>query len=279
MPGNLNNTQFTLPGLGGMRQGQPTSPEKPVHPFVEHAQSKWSGPTPGQQVMGVHDLGGDGPWKATYEVDHTGMVQERANETKGKSTVQRVLHTGPERHLNDPSPAVSLYRTHGGAKADSILTKRRGEAVAAGHPDTPEGARAFLHSEKYSDAFIDQNIGESQKLQDHWASMPVHQIPSNAPVHTGQSVHETLDGGDTSRIPKIRGSLQNGHDIQKPAWMVKKAGRLYALDGHHRITAAREEGRESYPAHVWDMDAEKKARSSGMPARNAMAAMPKPKGL
>jgi hypothetical protein len=51
---------------------------------------------------------------------------------------------------------------------------------------------------------------------------------------------------------------------------MKKAGRLYALDAHHRMHAARQEGLATFPARVWDWDKENRPQK-GKPGSAATA--------
>lgn len=244
----LSSAQFSQPSLPGL-EAEPhrvTEAKQAVAPFVEH--NSWSGPIPGQQVMGVHDLGGDGRWKATYEIDHAGNVSEPQSSR---------VATGPEQGARDSRPAARYYATHGG------IYGKQPTPVA---DDAPvQDRHHFEHMQR-----------NYERVTSHWAAQPVHQIPSGTPIHTAQDVGETR-GEDDPRIQNIRADLQNGGEIQKPAWLMKKAGRLYALDGHHRIDAARMEGHSHFPAHVWDLDAEEKGKPGA--AAKAVSSMPKPRGF
>jgi hypothetical protein len=105
----------------------------------------------------------------------------------------------------------------------------------------------------------------SPQVQAHWESQPLHHIASDALIHTAQSMHETEGGRDPmmnegrKRVDVINASLARGEEIQNPAWIVKHNERLYALDGHHRILASRESGKPTFPARVWDRDAERRS--------------------
>jgi len=230
--------QFQQSALPGLDHIQPGLPQRQKKEFVDQSASKYSGPIPGQLVMGVHKLGGDAighpsrGWhqEPFYEADHTGMIQELGDSGPSRPTLQRAVSPVDIEAKHNVQRTVNFYRSYGGAKADQ------------------------------------------PHVQEHWASQQLHMIPANAPVHTGQDPRETLWGHDAddvhagkvaehaaegrARIDAIRQTLHNGEGIKNPAWLMKRAGRLYALDGHHRIVAAREEGHTHYPAHVWDWDAE-----------------------
>lgn len=276
----LNSSQFSQPTLPGLNEGPRVERAKAALPFVEHERSKWSGAIPGQQVMGVHDLGGDGPNKTTYEVDKTGMVGESTvihhGEVQKPSGLMKGPPTsGPEQAVRDSRPARFMYASHGGALANNILQRNERRAAESDYPDV----RSMLREEDgMKTAQVESDIARTKALHEHWASQPLHQIRTDAPVHTAQSARETETEKPSSQ--GLRASLQNGEDIREPAWIMKKAGRLYALDAHHRMHAARQEGRETFPARVWDWDAENTPRK-GKPgaAAKAVAAMPKPKGL
>lgn len=185
---------------------------------------QWSGPDPGQLVMGVHDATHGNPTSAgdftphtPFEVDKHGFVYEHTFVPHG---VGRVNSSADKAAGNDS--ARNLYKRYGGGK----------------------------------DA--------DPKVQEHWANQPLHQVPANTLVHTSQDYDTTefkatpTKAPGRERIDAIRSSLKDGGEIRDPAWMVRQSGRLYAMDGHHRIVAAREEGLSHYPARIWDRDAEKK---------------------
>lgn len=281
----LNSSQFSQPTLPGLNEGPRVERAKAALPFVEHERSKWSGAIPGQQVMGVHDLGGDGPRKVTYEIDKTGMVNENiqihdGEHVKGSGMMKGPPTTGPEQHLYDSKPARFMYATHGGALANNVIERLRsahgpGQFEMEGHT-TPE---SWLKEEDgWSTRSIESDVNRTKALHAHWASQPLHHIPTDTPIHSAQAVGETETEKPSSQ--GLRQSLQNGEQIREPAWIMKKAGRLYALDAHHRMNAARQEGLGTFPARVWDWDAENRP-SKGKPkaALSAIAAMPKPKGL
>lgn len=185
---------------------------------------QWSGPDPGQLVMGVNDLThghptthGDFTPHKPFEIDQHGFIYEHTGGSGG--TAPRMKPSADKEAGNES--ARDLYRRFGGGR-DS-----------------------------------------DPKVQAHWDSMPLHHVRSDTPVHTSQGydVTEHKATGDKAdgrtRINAIRESLAAGEDIKKPAWMVRQSGRLYAMDGHHRIVASREEGRETYPVRLWDRDAER----------------------
>ena len=256
----LSSAQFSQPALPGLEMVDTRRVEraKAVAPFVEHERSKWSGAIPGQQVMGVHDLGGDGPRRTTYEIDKTGMVGESHvvnNVTDDgphhTSLVKGPPTTAPERHVYDSKPARHLYASHGGGLARNVIEMGQTEGM---HPRD-----------------VENNVRRTQALHDHWNSQPLVHVRTDAPIHTAQGVTETQNEKPTSQ--GLRQSLQNGEDIREPAWLVKKAGRLYALDAHHRMHAARQEGLATFPARVWDWDAENRPKGKPGAAASAMSKM------
>lgn len=240
--------QFSQPTLPGVDAGLPRRTSKPEPQFVNNVGRTYSGPIPGQMVMGVHNLGGDalnhvsrgGHQEPFYEVDPTGFVKELGDS--GRHGLMRRFVSPVDISANhNVQQTVGLYRKWGGGRAG-----------------------------------IDE-------VEDHWDRQPLHQIRSDAPIHTGQDWQETLYGDDRAdvmykgttyggsppeeaegrqRVNAIRASVQQGNPIRKAAWLVKRAGRLYSLDGHHRVLAAREEGLSHFPARVWDMDAEAAAKAT-----------------
>lgn len=88
-------------------------------------------------------------------------------------------------------------------------------------------------------------------VKDFWDKQPVHSVNADTPVHSTQSHRDTENSGSVERI---RRELSSGAKIENPAWLVKDKGRLFVLDGHHRIAAARQAGRKNFPARVWDRD-------------------------
>lgn len=88
-------------------------------------------------------------------------------------------------------------------------------------------------------------------VREFWDRQPVHSVKADTPLHSTQSHTDTEhDGG----VDDIKKDLDAGGRIQNPAWIVKDRGRLFVLDGHHRIAAARRAGRSDFPARVWDRD-------------------------
>lgn len=187
---------------------------------------RWSGPDPRQRVMGVHDLAeNDG------QMDVHGFVSERPTAMRGELDP---VHPGKvnDSHLNE---TVDLYRHYGGGHA----------------------------SEPY--------------IQGKWATHPVQQVPSSALIHTIQNSDETETGKGygrsesaqtfralfpgrregRERVNAIRDDVEAGNPIENPAWLIKKNDRLLAVDGHHRIVAAREAGLSHFPARIMDLDKKK----------------------
>jgi hypothetical protein len=90
-------------------------------------------------------------------------------------------------------------------------------------------------------------------VREHWVNQPRTEIRTDTPLHTTQSTYDTAGMGDLHGIVR---DLEAGGKINKPAWVVKDKGKMFVLDGHHRITAARMAGLSHFPARVWDRDAE-----------------------
>jgi hypothetical protein len=103
---------------------------------------------------------------------------------------------------------------------------------------------------------------EDPHVQAHWARQPLHQVRADTPIETTQHWHETSDPNNEDAGDEIRKSLASGEPIKKPVWLARSKNRLYALDGHTRMLAAREAGLSHYPAHVWDLDTTQKAGRS-----------------
>lgn len=208
--------------LPGMEDMKPQAPRHVVEaPPV--TPGHWSGPIPGQLVMGVHNAEhghptthGDFTPHEPFEVDQHGFVHERGSIP---GTLSRVKPSADKAAGNES--ARDLYKRFGGAR------------------------------------------DKSPEIRAHWDAQPLHQINSDTPVHTSQDYDTTefKSTGDKpagrERIEGIKTSLRQGDPIRDPAWLVRQSGRLYSMDGHHRIVAAREEGLPSYPARVWDRDAER----------------------
>lgn len=191
----------------------------------------WSGPDPHQRIMGVRDLA-----ENNGQLDEHGFVHEPNPKFLNNPLVNRAGadYKSADDRIGDVTRAKDFYRTVGGSHA------------------------------------------HKEHVQDHWSKQPVHDIPSSAPIHTGQYWDlETEKGHDRlglspevpegrQRINSIRGSMEkSGFDREQAPWLVKHNNRLYALDGHHRIVAAREAGLQSFPARVWDRDAERAALKPG----------------
>jgi len=88
--------------------------------------------------------------------------------------------------------------------------------------------------------------------REHWGRQPLVHIRTDTPLHSTQSAVDTEHTGD---LKGIRRDLEAGGEINNPAWVVKDNGKLFVLDGHHRIAASRMAGRHQFPARLWDRDA------------------------
>lgn len=95
---------------------------------------------------------------------------------------------------------------------------------------------------------------KTASVREHWDKQPQTRVRTDTPVHSTQWHGDTEGVGD---IESITRDLTNGGKINDPVWLVKDMGKLYALDGHHRITASRRAGLADYPARIWDRDAER----------------------
>ena len=94
---------------------------------------------------------------------------------------------------------------------------------------------------------------KDKRVRDHWVKQPRTEIRTDTPLHTAQSTYDTEGVGS---IDDIVNDLKSGGKINQPAWIVRDKGKLFVLDGHHRITAARRAGLSHFPARLWDRDAE-----------------------
>lgn len=250
---DLNRAQFqpALPGLDALKpqpRGNLAVLRDLTHrEFVDDKAHTYRGPIPGQQVMGVHHLGGDAinhisrgsHQEPFYTVDPTGMVQETGDSGRRQPAGARWVSPADIEAKQNVAKTMNLYPRYGGVQKDD--------------PET----------------------------QKHWAAQPLQHIDTMHAVHTGQDWRETEWGADADRIMAgarrqdnaagrqrinaVRATLQQGEDIREPAWIVKRSGRLYSMDGHHRIVASREEGRETFPARVWDLDADEAKRARRKP--------------
>lgn len=214
----------------------------------------YRGPMPGQTVMGVdrlhegkvgrRDPFGDPP-ERHYEVDPHGFVHEgytaQGHDLRGAVNGNR---TG--------IGAASLYGSHGGRFSSTMRESLDGESpsdLGMSHEDVVEHDRRV------------------RQVRAHWKQQPLVQMPTTALIHTQQDYADT-EGDDTGagregrlRIEAVREDVERGAKIRKPAWIAKVNGRHFALDGHHRIVAAREGGAETFPARVWDIDGENAAHT------------------
>lgn len=186
----------------------------------------YRGPLPGQMAMGPH--GEPSEWKQesaeipgaratrSLEADSLGFYQEH-----GEGSTSPVGRTTPSTPWDPRIDAEQMYGENQSA------TWHRGVGMARG-----------LGSHYY--------VGNPK-----WNTIRQTQVHVDTPVHTTQPSTETFDE-DPNRI---HGMIDSGQ-IHKPAHLLRLGGRLFALDGHHRIATARIRGDEHYPAKIWDADAE-----------------------
>lgn len=195
---------------------------------------QWSGPPRGQLVMGVNDLSHGHPTSAGDFTPHEPFEVDQHGFVHERTFVPgSMTRVSPSADTSVSNPSArNLYRDYGG-----------------GRDKDPE-VRAL------------------------WDAVPVKDVPSSTLIHTGQD-YDTTEFKHTSfkppgreRIDSLRGAVREGQAIE-PSWLVKQSGRLYAMDGHHRIVAHREEGTETFPARVWDIDAVEKARNDRIAKRQA----------
>lgn len=260
--------QPTLPGMEDPSQFAERSPTRPKRGVTKRqdeqrrfdnqekktrrratgpVMSNWSGPDPGQQIMGVHDLAED-----NGQLDMHGFVSEAPPGEWNKRAANGMLIRPT------PRPGfISPDTNNLGSGGNGFQARHLYRTVGGSYSDEPH-------------------------VKKHWKAQPLVQVPSDAVIHTGQHVSETEIGREPygepppgpddptegrARVNTIREDLMKGNPVRNPAWLVKHNNRLYALDGHHRILAAREAGLESFPARIWDRDAERPRKSRSRGAR------------
>lgn len=193
------------------------SPGKPPRKKRPAAEKpQWSGPIPGQTVMHPRRLG-----ELSYGVD--------ANEVA-------LGTTAPEsRHMEvDPHGFVQqVHDVSGYSKQFQDLDLDRGSInLYSTHGGGVRG---------------------QQSVRDHWVKQPLAQVRTDSPLHTTQSYYDTDANPGVDAIVR---DLSLGGKINQPVWLARDKGKLFVLDGHHRITAARKAGLSHVPARIWDRDAE-----------------------
>jgi hypothetical protein len=213
-----------LPGLGRLK-GSPSRQFVKApgwHSFKPRDfadQPEQTGPAEGQMVMHHRDLG-----KMT-----TGVTHAESWFNKGSYTQ---FDTADE-HGNFQHRAPATF------------------------PTPREFERAQADEPTVSDPMMYETLGGAnhadRKVRDHWVNQPQVNVSTETPLHTAQSPRDTERYGDLEGITE---ELQRGGEIRKPVWIMKHQDRLFVLDGHHRIAAARLAGRSQFPARVWDRDAE-----------------------
>lgn len=192
-----------------MPEPQPAS----ARPKKTKSRSQWSGPVPGQTVMGARRLG-----ELSHGVDADEYAmgihepETRHMEVDRHGFVQQVHDVGQQfAELDLDRNTQGLYGSHGGILASNIHVRK------------------------------------------HWIKQPKMDVRSDTPLHTTQSTYDTEGVGSIEDIVR---DIEAGGKINKPAWIVKDKGKLFVLDGHHRIAAARRAGLSHFPARLWDRDAE-----------------------
>jgi len=158
---------------------------------------------------------------------------ELGRESTGVTTSEVTAGVDPEQH----------HARRGSLTADSHGFIQ--QPVNVNKPD-PDVATAYLYASHGG-----SNL--TGRVREFWDSQTTHSVRSDTPIHTNQSDTHTNRSGAAQWLHK---KLSEGGEIKTPTWLVKDQGRLYALDGHHRIAAARQAGLEKFPAKIWDRDAE-----------------------
>lgn len=187
---------------------------------------EWSGPVPGQTVMSPRDLGEVPIGIDTDEYARGVRWEGSGKDRKPLPVIDRERHTEI-----DPHGFVSQIHPMRQSQQFRDIDKSTADLYA-----THGGS-----------------LDDIPTVQDHWSKQPVTSVRSDSPVHTVQWHRDTEGTGSISDIVR---DIEAGGKINNPAWLVRDKGKLFVLDGHHRITAARRAGLESYPARIWDRDAE-----------------------
>ena len=92
------------------------------------------------------------------------------------------------------------------------------------------------------------DIGEYVKARDElFNTLPVTQIPIK-----GSKFVATQEPVNTDRVQQIIDHPETGGD--KPVQAVKSGGKIYFLNGHHRLAAEVKKGEGELPGHVLDLD-------------------------
>lgn len=181
--------------------------------------------------------------------------RERAPKSKGWSGPipgQQVMH---QTDLGRRSIGVTAQEYH--RTGQDIPKMRYQSADPHGFMQQPMTAWAPETDQRTQDLYAQHGgaLHDVPRVRDFWQQKPVHQVRSDTPLHSTQS-WEATEGEKPGSITQIQHELEHGGALKAPSWLVKDQGRLFVLDGHHRIAAARRAGKETFPAHVWDRDAE-----------------------
>jgi hypothetical protein len=224
---------------------------------------QWSGPIPGQTVL--HQRQFDRTERDDQR--HTGD-QHLTVDTHG--FVQQPLdkrYISPYVGLTDDLSTAELYKSHGGRFAKPAKEVGRGMALREYGPKYGHvGSQTAMSMAKdvmgSTQGIINHNL-QYRAITAHWERQPLVHIRADSPLTTMQPPSETEGeswNGETPHgrrgIDAIKEDLAMGRPLREPAWVVKDRGRLFVLDGHHRVVAAREAGLEHIPVRLWDRDAE-----------------------
>lgn len=177
---------------------------------------EWSGPVPGQTVMHPRRLG-----ELSYGVD---ADQAAMGVTEPESRHMRVDPHGFVQQVHDVSGVSRQFQNLDADQTSVHLFNTHGGSLR-----------------------------KQAAVREHWEKQPTSKVRTDTPLHSTQS---HLDTESIPGIDSIKQGLTKGGKINSPVWLVRDQGKLFVLDGHHRITASRQAGKSHFPAKIWDRDAE-----------------------
>lgn len=235
----LSPDQFALPNMPEPPTDR-VARETGTRPAAADPRGRWSGPIPGQFVMPPSPLS----HSTSHSYQHQRMVDEHG----------LVKETGVsyEDNATNQAPAHHHFKTVGGKYARP-LHEEASEVAGMSGMDTHEYLNRVPEGVKQQ---YEEGHDRSRKL---WDPLPVTQVSAHSPIHTSQSyAGETMspDLEGPEKVQRIQDSLEAGEPMREPLRLVRQSGRLFSLDGHHRVVAGRQAGLESFPAKIWDRDSE-----------------------